>query len=62
MTIPCGDHMHSHYLMQVAAMVYAMFQAITLEDTDLLLSSSSLEVPPFQPLYPSLVSSLFELP
>ena len=38
-------------------MVYGMFQAITLEDTELLFSSSSLEASPFRPLSPSLVSS-----
>ena len=38
-------------------MVYVMFQAITLEDTDLLLSSLNLEAFLFRPLFPSLVSS-----
>ena len=38
-------------------MVYVMFQAIILEDTNLLLSSSSLEASLLRPLSPSLVSS-----
>ena len=45
-------------------MVYVKFQAITLEfeDTDLLLSSSSLEASLFRPLSPSLVFSLPRVP
>ena len=43
-------------------MVYVTFQAITIEDTDLLLSSSSLEASLFLPPSPSLVSSTQRVP